>query len=314
MGVLNVDHVVKRFGDFTAVRDLSFSVPEGGIFGFLGGNGAGKTTTLRMALDILRPTSGTIEILGNAPGRQNAKFIGFLPEERGLYNRMTVHDIIVFFGRLRGMSPGDAAKSATALIDRLGLGEWSKSRIQKLSKGMSQKVQVAAAMVNAPKLLILDEPFSGLDPVNQAVLEELVLETAARGSTVIFSTHIMQHAERLSSRLVLLSRGQKVFEGTQEEARARLPSQLTLTAQNDPSSLPGVLSAERNAPANGGWPQWKVKLAPGADPGALLEACTSQGFPLRAFETHKPSLHDVFIHLVGGELDTPAPAPQGAAQ
>src|SRR5262245_20877707 len=124
MGVLTLDNVVKRFGDFAAVRNLSFSVPEGGVFGFLGGNGAGKTTSLRMALDILRPTSGKIEILGGAPGRQNAKLIGFLPEERGLYNRMTVGDIVVYFGRLRGMTKSDAEKSAAALIERLGLGDW----------------------------------------------------------------------------------------------------------------------------------------------------------------------------------------------
>jgi ABC-2 type transport system ATP-binding protein len=304
MGVLDLEHVVKTFGDFTAVNDLSFSVPEGGVFGFLGGNGAGKTTTIRMSLDILRPTSGKIAVMGKAPGRENARLIGFLPEERGLYNRMSVHDIIVYFGRLRGMTQGDAHKSATALIDRLGLGDWSKSRIQKLSKGMSQKVQVAAAMVNTPQLLILDEPFSGLDPVNQAVLEELVLESAKRGATVIFSTHIMQHAERLSNRLVLLSRGRKIFEGTQEEARKTLPGQLTLTSRADPSRLPGVVSAER-AGENDGWATWKVRLNPGADPGALLEACTAQAFALRNFETHRPSLHDVFIHLVGEQQESP---------
>jgi ABC-2 type transport system ATP-binding protein len=304
MGVLKLDHVVKRFGDFTAVSDLSFTVPEGGLFGFLGGNGAGKTTTLRMALDILRPTSGKIEILGRAPGRENAKLIGFLPEERGLYNRMTVIDIIVYFGQLRGMTAAAARKSATSLIERLGLGDWTKARIQKLSKGMSQKVQVAAAMVNAPRLLILDEPFSGLDPVNQKVLEELVLEAAGRGSTVIFSTHVMQHAERLANRLVLLSRGRKVFEGTQDEARRTLPSQLSMTSRGDPASLKGVLSADRSAEGADGWSQWTVRLVPGIDAGDVLEICTAQGFPLRGFETHKPSLHDVFIHLVGGELET----------
>jgi ABC-2 type transport system ATP-binding protein len=303
MGILNLDHVVKTFGDFTAVNDLSFSVPEGGVFGFLGGNGAGKTTSIRMCLDILRPTSGRIEVMGKPPGRENARLIGFLPEERGLYNRMTVMDVIVYFGRLRGMSIGDARAAATKLIDRLGLGDWSNSRIQKLSKGMSQKVQVAAAMVNTPQLLILDEPFSGLDPVNQAVLEELVLESAKRGATVIFSTHIMQHAERLSNRLVLLSRGRKVFEGTQEEARKTLPGQLTLTCRADPSKLPGVVSAQRVSEASG-WADWKIHLTPGADPGALLEACTAQNFALRSFETHRPSLHDVFIHLVGEQPAT----------
>ncbi len=303
MAILKLDHVVKRFGDFTAVDDLSFSVPEGGIFGFLGGNGAGKTTSLRMALDIIRPTSGSIEILGRKPGRENASQIGFLPEERGLYRRMTVLDTVVYFGRLKGMEAADAKKEAERLIERFGLGEWTKSMVEKLSKGMSQKVQVAAAMVNRPRLLILDEPFSGLDPINQQVLENLVIEMAKAGSTVVFSTHIMQQAERLTDRILLLARGRKVFEGTQDEARATLPGRLTLMAQNDPSSLPGVASAKRSGDAEG-WNTWDVSLKPGATPSDLLQACTAGCFALRSFESHRPSLHDVFIHLVGPEQET----------
>lgn len=298
MAILMLDHVVKRFGDFTAVDDLSFSVPEGGIFGFLGGNGAGKTTSLRMALDILRPTSGRIEILGKAPGRENASDIGFLPEERGLYRRMKVLETIVYFGQLKGMDAATASTEGKRLIERFGLGEWTKMTVDKLSKGMQQKVQVAAAMVNSPKLLILDEPFSGLDPVNQQVLEDLVLEMASKGTTVVFSTHVMQHAERMTDRLLLLSRGKKVFEGTQEEARARLPGRLSLTSQADPASLPGVLKANRTGGADG-WSDWDIELRPGSDLGALLQQCTTNGFALRRFEVRRPSLHDVFIQLVG---------------
>lgn len=303
MAILKLDHVVKRFGEFTAVNDLSFEVAEGGIFGFLGGNGAGKTTSLRMALDIIRPTSGTIEILGRKPGRENAAEIGFLPEERGLYRRMTVIDTVVYFGQLKGMEAAAAKKEAERLIERFGLTEWTKTMVEKLSKGMSQKVQVAAAMVNKPRLLILDEPFSGLDPVNQKVLEDLVVEMAQAGSTVVFSTHIMQHAERLTSRIVLLARGRKVFEGTQEEARATLPGRLTLIAQNDPSQLPGVASAKRTG-GHDGWSDWSIALKPGMSPGELLQACTANGFALRGFESHRPSLHDVFIHLVGAGQET----------
>lgn len=308
MAILKLDHVVKRFGDFTAVNDLSFEVAEGGIFGFLGGNGAGKTTSLRMALDIIRPTSGAIEILGRKPGRENASEIGFLPEERGLYRRMTVLDTIVYFGRLKGMEAAAAKTEAERLIERFGLAEWTRTMVEKLSKGMSQKVQVASAMVNKPRLLILDEPFSGLDPVNQQVLEDLVVEMARAGSTVVFSTHIMQQAERLTDRILLLSRGRKVFEGTQEEARATLPGRLTLTAQNDPSQLPGVAAATRTgAVANGdsgGWSEWSIALKPGVSSGELLQACTTNGFALRGFESHRPSLHDVFIHLVGAGQET----------
>lgn len=298
MAILSLDHVVKRFGDFTAVDDLSFSVPEGGIFGFLGGNGAGKTTSLRMALDILRPTSGKIEILGRAPGRENSSQIGFLPEERGLYRRMKVLETIVYFGQLKGMDVATATSEGKRLIDRFGLGEWTKSTVDKLSKGMQQKVQVAAAMVNTPRLLILDEPFSGLDPVNQQVLEDLVMEMARKGTTVVFSTHVMQHAERMTNRLLLLSRGKKVFEGTQEEARARLPGRLSLTSQGDPSSLPGVVAAQRTGGSDS-WSDWDIELKPGSDLGTLLQQCTTQGFVLRRFEIHRPSLHDVFIRLVG---------------
>jgi ABC-2 type transport system ATP-binding protein len=295
--------VVKRFGDFTAIDDLSFAVPEGGIFGFLGGNGAGKTTSLRMALDILRPTSGRIEVLGRTPGRENAAQLGFLPEERGLYRRMSVLDTVVYFGRLKAMSAAAARKSGLALIERFGLGEWARQSVDKLSKGMSQKVQLAAALVNSPRLLILDEPFAGLDPVNQEVLEELVLEMVRGGSTVVFSTHVMQHAERLSDRLLLLSRGRKVFEGTQDEARAELPRKLSLTSRADPKGLPGVLTATATGKPRDGWSDWDLALAPGADSADLLEACTAQGFALRGFEIHKPNLHEIFLHLVGHDQE-----------
>ena len=306
MTALVLDGVVKRFGDFTAVDDLSFSVPEGGVFGFLGGNGAGKTTSIRMMLDILRPDSGSIAILGRAPARANAPQVGFLPEERGLYRLMTVMDTVIYFGRLKGMSAADAGRSAGVLIERLGLSAWAKTTLDKLSKGMSQKVQLATALVNAPRLLILDEPFSGLDPVNQGVLEEIVLEMARGGATVIFSTHVMQHAERLSDRLLLLARGRKVFEGTQAEARAQLPPRLLLTARADPAQLPGVASAAAvgvvptKLPEEG-WQEWDVTLAPGRSAADLLQYCTANGFVLRSFDLHRPSLHDVFLHLVGGE-------------
>jgi ABC-2 type transport system ATP-binding protein len=298
--VLAVETVTKRFGDFTAVDQLSFSVPEGGVFGFLGGNGEGKTTTLRMALDILRPNSGRIEVLGRPPGRGAAGEIGFLPEERGLYRRMSVLDTIVYFGRLKGMGFVDARRAAMKLIERFELGEWSRKSVEKLSKGMSQKVQLAAALVNSPRLLILDEPFAGLDPVNQGVLEEVILEMARGGATVVFSTHVMQHAERLCRRLLLLSRGRKVFEGTQEEAHAALPGRLLVVSRADPSGLPGVSAAEPSGPPRDGWREYLVTLEPGRAPGDLLEACTGQGFALRRFEAQRASLHDVFLHLVGG--------------
>jgi len=303
--VLAFNEVVKTFGGFTAVGGLSFSVPQGQVFGFLGANGAGKTTSLRMALDILRPTSGEIEVMGAPPGRAAADKIGFLPEERGLYRGMTCLGVVTYFGRLKGMSAGDAKARGKALLDRFGLGDWARKPVQKLSKGMAQKVQLAAALVNSPKLLILDEPFSGLDPVNQRMLEETILEMARDGSTVVFSTHVMQHAERLSDRLLMLAGGKKVFEGSQTDAQRLLPGRVLLTAKGEPKGLPGVQGFTALS-ASDGWTDWNVTLKPGAEPGDLLQACIERGFALRNFETRRASLHDVFIALVGAPQDAVA--------
>ena len=299
MSVLALDRVSKRFDRTLAVDDLSFAVAEGSVFGFLGGNGAGKTTSLRMILDIIRPTSGTISVLGRSPGRENSADLGFLPEERGLYRQMTAIDTIAYFGRLKGMTPADARKEGMALLDRFGLGANAKSSIDKLSKGMAQKVQLATAVVNQPRLLLLDEPFSGLDPVNQGLLEDEIKRMSAAGSTVVFSTHIMQHAERLCDRLLLLARGRKKFEGTLDEARGELPARLSVVSRDDPSALPGVTSAVPKGDADDGWTRWDVRLDPGVDTGDVLEQCVARGFPLRRFEQQQASLHDVFVHMVG---------------
>ena len=301
--ILRFDEVTKRFGQFTAVDGLSFAVAEGGVFGFLGGNGAGKTTSLRMALDILEPSAGKIEVLGTAPSRENAAAIGFLPEERGLYRRMTVLDTIVYFARLKRMQPAAAKKAALELLERLDLADRAKAPISKLSKGLAQKVQVATALVNNPRLLLLDEPFSGLDPVNQSVLEELISEAARGGATIVFSTHVMQHAERLCDRLLLLAKGSKVFEGTQAEARNALPSRLTVTSRADPAQLPGVAKTLAQGQSDG-WTSYDVELDPGVIPEMLLEHCTTSGFALRQFSVHTPTLHEVFIHLVGPEQES----------
>ena len=299
MTALALDHVTKRFDTATAVDDLSFSVAEGEVFGFLGGNGAGKTTSLRMVLDIIRPTAGSISVLGRPPGRANARDIGFLPEERGLYRQMTALDTIVYFGRLKGMAAADAKAEGIGLLDRFGLGANARSTIDKLSKGMAQKVQLATAIVNRPRLLILDEPFSGLDPVNQGLLEDEIKRASSDGATVIFSTHVMQHAERLCDRLLLLARGKKRFEGTLDEARAELPARLSMIAQDNPASLAGVASASAVTGPAGGWREWEVELAQGVVPGDVLEHCTAKGIALRRFEERRASLHDVFLHIVG---------------
>lgn len=299
MSVLTLERVTKRFDRTVAVDDLSFSVTEGTVFGFLGGNGAGKTTSLRMVLDIIRPTSGKIEVLGREPGRANAPDIGFLPEERGLYRQMTALDTIAYFGRLKGMTPPDAKREGAALLDRFGLAANSRQTVDKLSKGMAQKVQLATALVNRPRLLILDEPFSGLDPVNQGLLEAEIRRMSEAGATIVFSTHVMQHAERLCDRLLLLAKGRKKFEGTLEQAREELPARLTVVAKDDPSKLAGVESAQDRGEAEAGWRRWDVRLDPGVLPGDVLEHCVAERFALRRFEQVQVSLHDVFVHIVG---------------
>jgi len=296
---LALEHVTKRFGGVTAVNDLNFQVRQGEVFGFLGGNGAGKTTSLRMVLDIIRPTDGRISVLGRPPGRENAAAIGFLPEERGLYRSMSALDTIIYFGRLKGMAAAAARKEGLALLDRFGLAGNAKSTMDKLSKGMAQKVQLAAAVVNRPELLILDEPFSGLDPVNQGLLEDEIKRASVGGATVVFSTHVMQHAERLCDRLLLLARGQKKFEGTLDQARDLLPASLSVVARQSPAGLPGVEGADAGNEAGDGWREWIVRLAPGVEPGDVLERCFAQGIALRRFEERRPSLHDVFLHMVG---------------
>ncbi len=304
MSALEVRNLVKRFDALVAVNDLSFSVAPGEIFGFLGGNGAGKTTTLRMVLDILRPTSGSISLFGAAPSRRIAARIGFLPEERGLYSGMKAIDTIVYFGRLKGLDQALARRRGLELLERFDLADRAESQIGSMSKGMAQKVQLATALVNEPDLLMLDEPFSGLDPVNQGLLEAEILRASRRGAAVIFSTHVMQHAERLCDRLLLLKKGRKCFEGTLAQARAQLPARLTVVAKADLSGLPGVRGATAAPAADQDWREWSLQLETGVDPGELLEQCSSQGLALRRWDHHQASLHEVFVQLVGaGEIE-----------
>lgn len=299
--VLELKHVSKYFGVFPAVQDLSFTVPPGCIFGFLGPNGAGKTTSLRMILDILRPTSGSLTILGADSVGSVRDRVGYLPEEKGLYKKMKAWAVIAYFATLKGMPGATAKRRAYELLERHGLKQFAEARTEALSKGMSQKVQVLASIAHDPELVILDEPFSGLDPVNQAVLEDLVLDLKERGRTVIFSTHVMQHAERLCDQLLVLARGRKCFQGSVHEARRLLTPMVHVSAPGDLtplSTLPSVLSVNRLGPND-----WEVALHPGSDPQSVLTGCFALGLPLTAFHANQPSLHDVFVHLVGADAD-----------
>jgi ABC-2 type transport system ATP-binding protein len=295
---LELTGVTKRFGDFTAVDNLSLTLERGKILGFLGPNGAGKTTTLRMMLGIYKPDSGRARLLGSSIARVRER-IGYLPEERGLYKRMRAESAIAYVAMLKGVKRSEALKRARELLDHFGLGAFARVRIEGLSKGMSQKVQLLAAIAHNPDFAILDEPFSGLDPVNQSDLASFLRALARNGKTILFSTHTMEHAERLSDQLVIMSRGRKVFDGTLNQARALMPRRARIAASGDLGFLadsPGVTAV--TPPAEGS-EFWEIDLKEGAEGQPLLAACFERGIALTHFDVSPPSLHDVFMALAG---------------
>ena len=305
---LELQNVSKFYGDFKAVDDVSFSLEPGRIYGFLGPNGAGKTTTIRMILDIVRPSSGSISVLGASSALKVRDQLGYLPEEKGLYKKMKAWSVIAYFATLKGMSRSAAKRRAYELLERYGLKDFAEKKTDALSKGMGQKVQVLASIAHDPQLVILDEPFSGLDPVNQQVMEEIIRDMANRGRTVLFSTHVMQHAERLCERILLLARGQKIFDGTIHEAKRTIPRRVEIETLNGADleqlkSLTEVVSITRLPPRateeNSGF--WEIQVRDNADPSAILRACFERGIQLRGFQQTDPTLHEVFVRLVGPE-------------
>ncbi len=297
---LVLEGVCKRYGAFTAVDDLGFSAAPGRILGFLGPNGAGKTTTLRMILGLVTPDSGRIDVLGETDPARLRQRIGFLPEERGLYRRMTPLDAIAFFANLKGVPRPEARRRALRMLEDQGLGAAARRQIRHLSKGMAQKVQLLAALAHEPELVLLDEPFSGLDPVNQQALEDMVRGLARRGATVVFSTHVMQHAERLCDQVVLIAGGRKVFDGTVAEARASAPRLLVLEgglSEAAAAALPGVCATACERLEGG--VRITVQLAAGAPALEPLQAAFARGMDVTRFELKEPNLHDAFITLTG---------------
>ena len=315
--VLSLDNVVKRFGGFAAVDDLSFSVARGEILGFLGPNGAGKTTTLRMILDIIPPTSGAISVLGSSSAIPVRHRIGYLPEERGLYRKMRAADTIAYFAKLRGVPGRAARKKANDLLERFGLKDFARSKNEALSKGMAQKVQLLSTIAHEPELLILDEPFSGLDPLNQATLEDLIRELKREGRTIIFSTHVMQHAERLCDRFLIIAKGKKRFDGDIKEARASFPPRLIIRTTDNIDRLRHAPGVKRITPidgAAGAETDYEIGLAPGADPQVVLKAAFEAGIRLSRFEHASATLHDIFVALAGdkGAAELEAPSEEAA--
>ncbi len=301
---LEAEGLVKRYGARTAVQDLSFQVPAGSIYGVLGPNGAGKSSTLRMLVGVLRPTSGRISVFGGPLNRDVMRRVGYLPEERGLYRSMSARSAIAYLARLKGTPSGIAHKRADALLDSHGLSKVKRKKIKTLSKGMAQKVQVLASIAHEPDLIIFDEPFSGLDPVNQRVLEETIRAEAARGKTILFSTHVMEHAERLCDRILLIARGKAAFEGTVRDALTLAPSIAVLETDGD-YDLSAVLSPQgfqlTEEFGEHGNRRWRVRLENGHGSRALLQACVEAGAPLALFEPARASLHEAFVALVGAD-------------
>jgi len=297
MNVIELDSVCKSFGAVRAVDALSIRVPQGCVYGFLGPNGAGKTTTLRMVMDIIRPDSGAVRLFGDGSALERRTRVGYMPEERGLYRKMTASKVLTYFGALKGVPPARLAEAGAYWLDRVGLAAHARKRVEELSRGMHQKLQFAVTAINEPALLILDEPFSGLDPVNQDLLREIIDGMRAAGKTVLFSTHVMHEAERLCDFIVLINRGAVVVDGTLESIRAGHQSRtVSLDLEGDPAFLAALPMVDRATAAGR---RTEVQLSDGADPQDLLKALVDR-VPVRAFEIKQPSLHEIFVRLVGG--------------
>ncbi len=295
---IELDGVTKRFGHQTAVDRLDLRVPEQSIYGFIGPNGSGKTTTLRMILRIFQPDEGTVVVLGKNRGRTADDRLGYLPEERGLYKRMRVRSLLTYYARLKGHY--DCRADLESWLERLGAVSWADKRVDGLSKGMAQKIQFIAAVIARPKLLILDEPFSGLDPVNLDLLRDSVRAIRDQGTTVIFSTHDMDVAEQLCDTIFMIFRGKKVLDGNLDAIQAEYPANCVRIRFVDPHVQPPVMPQVRHWEARGRFHELQLHSADDA-PALLQQLC--QRHALSHFEVVRPSLHEIFVRIAGPEAE-----------
>lgn len=301
--MLSVDRVEKTYETVRAVDGLSFEARPGEIFGLIGPNGAGKSTTIRMIMNVIAPDSGTIRFDGRAFSEDMKARIGYLPEERGLYKKVKVEDMLLYLAALKGVNRETARASASRWLERFDLAEWKGRKVEELSKGMAQKVQFIGSVVHDPDLVLFDEPFSGLDPLSQDLLLDAVLDLKRRGKTVLFSTHVMEHAEKLCDRLLLVRKGRELVAGPLAEVKARYGrNAVQVEFDGDASfveSLPFVESVRA-------FPRWlEVALREGTLPDELLAALVGK-LRIRRFQVMEPSLHSIFVRLVGGEEDNHA--------
>ena len=292
---IELEQVTKRFGKQTAVDALDLVVPEGAIYGFIGPNGSGKTTTLRMILRIFQPDFGTVRVLGQAQGKTADDRLGYLPEERGLYKRMRVRDILTYYARLKGMR--DCHWEIDQWLQRLGAASWANKKIDALSKGMAQKIQFISAVVAKPKLVILDEPFSGLDPVNLESLKDAVISLRENGTTIVFSTHDMDMAEKMCDTIFMIFNGKKVLDGTLSSIQAQYPADRVRIQFEDEATMPdvrGITELENN----GRFHEFRLENVNHSQD--VLSQLMQQR-RVAHFEIIKPSLHDIFVRIARPE-------------
>ena len=300
--LVSVRNVRKMFRDKTAVADVSFEIMPGEVFGLLGPNGAGKTTTIRMILDIFKPDGGTIEVFGNTLTSAGKDRIGYMPEERGLYPYMRVLDCLVYLGMLKGLKRKEARRRAEAFLDRLELADQHRQKIEALSRGMTQKVQVIAAVLHQPDLLIIDEPFANLDPVNAQLVRQIILELRNQGKSVVMTSHQLNLVETLCDRIAMIHHGRVVLQGTVSEVRRRFARDiLHLSGTGEIGTIPGVLNIERRTPGD-----WYLTLAPDTNPQAILKTLVSNGhFTVDKFDVALPTLDEIFVQVVQNNSSQP---------
>jgi ABC-2 type transport system ATP-binding protein len=292
LDAIALENVTKSYDTVTAVNDVTLHIRAGAIVGLLGPNGAGKTSTIRMVMNILVPDAGSIRVLGQPVSNKTRELVGYLPEERGLYPRMRVFDLIVFLAALRGLSEAEAGKRAKEWLDRFELGEWAQKRVNDLSKGMQQKVQFITSVIHRPPLVILDEPFSGLDPVNASTVKDIMLEMRDQGSTIVLSTHRMEQVEKMCDSICLIDKGRNVLDG---DLRAIKQSYGKNTVHVEFTGADGFLAHPAIASLNRFGTGVEVKLKPGADPQEILKAAVQSGAQITRFELLEPSLTEIFI-------------------
>ena len=295
---VSLKHVSKSFGEFNAVNDLNLNVRGGRIYGLIGPNGAGKTTTIRMIVNITAPDSGTLQLFGQEMNAELQNRIGYLPEERGLYRKMRIGDQLLFFAELKDFKGPTAKEAVDRWLERMKLVEWKNQKAEALSKGMQQKIQFIAAVVHNPDLLILDEPFSGLDPINMELLKEIVLEFKAAGKTIIFSTHLMELAEKICDDICLINRAQKVLEGSLRDVKQSFGrNRVSLRVEGGDGVLDdrSIISSVKKQSD-----EVEALLAEGVDPQIVLRRLFESGARITKFELVEPTLHDIFIEKVSG--------------